>query len=132
MTKKCSTCGAVLEITEFYKCGKTKTGKTRYANECKACRKNRELDRYYGLKDDVDVFRKPCVKCGLDKPYLIEFHHRNSVEKEFTIAAWRKKSKKEFLKELAKCDPLCRNCHEEFHYLQRALGISYVDFISKV
>lgn len=129
--KVCSTCGKEFGLENFYKCGKTKGGKTRYACECKDCRKSREIKRYYELKDDVSVFRKPCVHCGLDKPYLIEFHHRNPNEKEFVIAHWRKKSRSEFLNELKKCDPLCRNCHEEFHHLKRELGITYDEYLKK-
>ena len=128
--KRCSTCGQVFPVDFFYKSGKTKSGKIKYSCECKDCRKQREMERYYDKKDDIDSFRKPCVHCGIDKPYLIEFHHRDPEEKEFVIAHWRKKSKESLIAELEKCDPLCRNCHEEFHYLHRTTGISYADYIS--
>lgn len=129
MKKVCSTCGQEFPIDNFYRCGHTKSGKIRYANECIECRRKRELDRYQELKKDVLKFRTPCVHCGIDKPYLIEFHHRNPEEKEFVIAHWRKKSKEAFLSELKKCDALCKNCHEEFHYLNGELGITYKEYL---
>lgn len=129
--KVCSTCGEKFPLDNFYKSGKTKKGNTRYSCECKECRKKRENKRYYEIKDDVSSYRKPCIHCGIDKPYLIEFHHRNPSEKEFVIGIWRKKSKEDFLREIKKCDPLCRNCHEEYHYLNRTMGITYSEYLEK-
>lgn len=129
MTKKCSTCGKEFPINNFYRSGYTKSGEIRYSCECKDCRKSRENKRYHSTKDKVSLFRKPCIHCGLDKPYLIEFHHRNPKEKEFVVGVWRKHSKESYLNEIAKCDPLCRNCHEEFHYLNRTLGITYEEYL---
>lgn len=131
MTKVCSTCGLEFPLTNFYRSGYTTSGKVRYSCECKECRKNRENKRYYETKDDVSVYKKPCVHCGIDKPYLIEFHHRDPNEKEFVIAHWRKKSRESYLNEISKCDPLCRNCHEEYHYLKRLKGITYAEYLKK-
>lgn len=131
MTKKCSTCGNVLPIEDFYKCGNHKNGGQRYACECKECRKERERDRYYDIAADVAEYRTACIRCGVDKPYLIEFHHRDPEEKEFTIAHWRKKSKRALIDELKKCDPLCRNCHAEFHYLHEKTGMTYDEYLCK-
>lgn len=130
-TKKCSTCNLEYPIDMFYRCGKTKKGVQRYSNECKECRKSREIKRYYELKDDILPYKRACTHCGVEKPYLIEFHHKNPSEKEFIISHWRKKSRFELIAELKKCDPLCRNCHEEFHYLNRTLGISYDEYLNK-
>lgn len=129
MKKICSTCGLEFDLSNFYRCGKTSKGNIRYSCECRDCRKQREIKRYYELKEDVLVYKKPCVHCGIDKPYLIEFHHRDPKEKEFVVAHWRKKSREAYLAELSKCDPLCRNCHEEYHYLNRVKGISYEEYI---
>ena len=129
--KKCSTCGREFELSNFYKCGRTTLGKVRYSCECKTCRKERENKRYYEIKDDVMAYKKPCVHCGIDKHYLIEFHHRNPSEKEFVVAHWRKKSREQYLNEISKCDCLCKNCHEEYHYLNRMLGITYEQYLNE-
>jgi hypothetical protein len=126
----CSTCKQVKSLNDFYKCGTTARGNIRISHECKECRKAREMQRYYDKTDVVDGFKKPCVHCGNNKLYLIEFHHRNPEEKEFVIAHWRKKSDDALMEELKKCDCLCKNCHEEFHYLNRTLGLSYPDYIN--
>lgn len=131
MKKKCSTCGLEFPLENFYKSGRTASGKIRYSCECKECRKNRENKRYYEIKDEVMDFKRPCIHCGIDKPYLIEFHHRDPNEKDFVVAHWRKKSKEAYLNEISKCDPLCKNCHEEFHYLNRTQGITYKEYLEK-
>lgn len=102
----------------------------RYSSECKECRKKREKNRYDEQYKEVEKLKTKCVHCGLEKPYLLEFHHRNPEFKEFTISQWRKHSKEELLKELKDCDALCKNCHSEFHYLNRKLGITYKDYLN--
>ena len=129
--KKCSTCGKEFELSNFYKSGRTSLGEIRYSCECKQCRKSREAKRYYETKEDVLSYKKPCVHCGIDKHYLIEFHHRNPNEKEFVVAHWRKKSREQYLNEISKCDPLCKNCHEEFHYLSKTIGITYEQYLNE-
>lgn len=52
------------------------------------------------------------------------------MEKEFTIAHWRKRSIKLLASEIEKCDTLCKNCHAEFHYLNRNFDISYQDYLN--
>jgi hypothetical protein len=56
-----------------------------------------------------------CSKCGYDKCFhAIDFHHRDPKEKKFNIGSMlRTKITPENLEELAKCDPLCANCHRE-------------------
>lgn len=129
MSKICGTCGQELSQEEFYKCGYTKSGVQRYAFECKSCRKAREMKRYYDLADAMMKYKTACVHCGEQRPYLIEFHHRNPAEKEFSISQWRKHSKIIIEEELQKCDPLCKNCHAEFHYMHEHLGLTYTDYI---
>ena len=59
-----------------------------------------------------------CQKCGYDKcPAAMVFHHPDSKEKDFGIAA--KGNYRSFDKikpELDKCILLCSNCHLEIHY----------------
>ena len=129
-TKTCSTCKKELPINNFYKCGLTKSGNIRYANECISCRKKREKERYDSQQLDLLMYKRRCVHCGLDKPYLLKFHHRNPNMKEFVIAHWRKHSRDTALKEIQECDTLCKNCHSEFHYLVKTKGITYLEYLN--
>jgi hypothetical protein len=59
-----------------------------------------------------------CNKCSYKKNIsALQFHHRNPSEKEFQLEL-RQLSNRNWdtiLKEHAKCDLLCGNCHSEHH-----------------
>lgn len=56
--------------------------------------------------------KKPCLDCGGEFPHpVMEFHHRDPDEKSFTIGMNLGSSRERLLKEMAKCDLLCANCH---------------------
>ena len=47
----------------------------------------------------------------------LEFHHRNTTEKEFAISKFKLYKFIDMIKnELDKCDVLCSNCHKEVHH----------------
>lgn len=72
-----------------------------------------------------------CIKCGIDKFYLLDFHHRDPREKEGELSDFSKGYELEkFFNELNKCDLLCANCHREFHYLNSLEGLTYEAFIN--
>jgi hypothetical protein len=53
-----------------------------------------------------------CYLCGFDKnPYALDFHHRDAKEKSFEIASYASRGIQTVLKEIAKCDVVCANCH---------------------
>jgi len=66
-----------------------------------------------------------CVKCGEDHPACIQFHHRDSEDKSFTIGQiiGRKRyvTLKKLEKEIGKCDILCGNCHSKLHWQERQM-----------
>ena len=128
--KNCTICGRTLDETEFYYKGYNRSGTRRVAAECKDCFKKREMDRYYEQYKLFIKHKTRCVKCGETRKYLLEFHHRDPDEKEFTAAHWRRHSKQDIEKELEKCDTLCKNCHAEFHHLEDVFGITYEDYMS--
>lgn len=71
-----------------------------------------------------------CRKCGTDKVYLLDFHHRDPVEKEEALATLSKNYDfDKYFEELKKCDLLCANCHREFHYLNAHDGITYDEYL---
>ena len=71
-----------------------------------------------------------CKKCGNNKVYLLDFHHRDPSKKEGELSDFSKGyNLDKFFLELEKCDLLCANCHREFHYLNTLNNLSYEDFL---
>jgi hypothetical protein len=53
-----------------------------------------------------------CKKCGFSgNQAALQFHHKNSKEKDFTIGNVANKSWDSIKKEIQKCLLLCANCH---------------------
>jgi 5-methylcytosine-specific restriction endonuclease McrA len=64
-----------------------------------------------------------CEDCGYGgSASLLEFHHRDPARKEFAVSRGSV-SRERMLREAAKCDLLCANCHRRRHARARtALG----------
>lgn len=79
--------------------------------------------RYKDRKIDyVDSLKTPCIKCGEIRKYVIDFHHIDPSTKLFNInTAIKERSWSDLKNEIQKCICLCRNCHQEFHYLYSSL-----------
>jgi hypothetical protein len=61
---------------------------------------------------------RKCVKCNEDRWWVIDFHHKDPSIKIKTIAVMLRSGyswEDVILPEIAKCDPLCSNCHAEEH-----------------
>ena len=137
----CKCCGKDKPKSELYADKNSNSG---VRSKCKACviegvqkrywEKRDEIREYHkkhyiGYKErqraqDAEYFEKvyalktPCVKCGDDRLYIVDFHHVDPKQKSFNI--YRKTSKRDFSvieNEAKKCVCLCRNCHGEFHHL---------------
>lgn len=59
-----------------------------------------------------------CPRCGCSHPAYLDFHHRESDEKEMAVGemvtyGYGKESLRE---EIEKCDVLCANCHRRAHH----------------
>lgn len=129
-TKICSKCGIEKPLTEYHKNGFDSHGNQKYRGYCKTCANARESARYREKKAFINSQRTPCVKCGESRIYVLDFHHVDETQKEFTIGKL-KKGKKELLQnEINKCVSLCANCHREFHYLHSKFGISLEDYLN--
>lgn len=85
----------------------------RAAYMVKAVDKRRKLIR----KMSIEHKGGQCAICGYDKcNNALEFHHRNSSEKDFGISAKGYTRSWEKVKaELDKCILICANCHREIH-----------------
>ena len=122
----CKECGIEKDISEYY----SSNGKTRKV--CKKCVRKAQNEKYHCHQKWLNDFKQehPCVKCGCDKFYLIDFHHINPKEKDYSISDNPNALIETILKELEKCVSLCANCHREFHYLEREQNISLQEYLN--
>lgn len=77
----------------------------------------RQQKRRKAIRELIESQKKPCIVCDENETCCIDFHHRDSTEKEFEIAdvCARKWSDTKILNELAKCVTLCSNHHRILH-----------------
>ncbi|HBY20804.1 MAG TPA: hypothetical protein DEG71_07320 [Clostridiales bacterium] len=117
----CSECYVKTFNTERF-CLKCNTIKP--ANEftptsvyCKKCLSKYTNDKWKKLKKDAVEYKGGrCEICGYNKCIAaLEFHHKNSSEKEFNIGSVRTLQISLIADELDKCILLCANCHREAH-----------------
>jgi hypothetical protein len=66
-----------------------------------------------------------CMSCGFSHPAALDFHHRDPEQKEFDISTspQRGMGRERILKEIAKCDILCANCHRILHWEEKSSPI---------
>lgn len=135
--KKCCDCGFKPK-SEFNKHNGRKDG---LCVRCRTCQQNKAREYYRKNKKTRDKAKqnakeraaklrkqydeyKSTLKCKLceeDHPATLDFHHRDSSAKEKEVADARVHcwSWKRILKEIAKCDVLCANCHRKLHWEKR-------------
>jgi len=133
--KVCSSCRAVKLVTDFNfkyresgvrhsycrECGKRltrshyKRNKRSYLDRnARAYQRHRELIR--------EAKSRPCADCGVQYPYYVmDFDHRDGVDKLFELHSVARKTAQSILREIEKCDVVCANCHRERTY-QRRVG----------
>jgi cellulose biosynthesis protein BcsQ len=75
--------------------------------------RDRERNR---KRNYINSKKQDCFFCGADKnKTIIEFHHKNPVEKEFTISNMKWMSYDKINSEIMKCWCLCQKCHTKLH-----------------
>jgi hypothetical protein len=63
---------------------------------------------------------KPCADCGVQYPYYVmDFDHREGESKVINLANASRLTRPTILKEIAKCDVVCANCHRERTYQRK-------------
>jgi hypothetical protein len=106
----CYKCG-VTDETLFYK------DKGRWAGTtslCIACMRVKTKARYAKRDEFLETLRQDgCRSCGNMNMYVIQFHHRYAKDENVRTSGRYPWSK--VLDELAKCMPLCANCHVLTH-----------------
>ncbi len=130
MTKKCPKCKRSLDESQF----NWKIKNVKLATHCKDCSRRyiREhyknnlqyyLDKAYrrNLKVRIESHKyigsylssHPCVDCGEKDILVLEFDHRDRIDKDFDISKITRQgySIKTLISEISKCDVRCANCH---------------------
>lgn len=81
---------------------------------CSTCRMN--YVRYVQRQKGIDILGGKCSNCDEADCEVLQFHHKNPAEKEFTLSAnWANKDWDKLEKEINKCELLCSNCHIKLH-----------------
>lgn len=60
---------------------------------------------------------------------MLDYHHKNPLEKEFTIGRASTRSQEALQEEISKCIILCANCHREFHHLNKSKELSLEEYL---
>lgn len=119
--KKCIVCGNELQGNQKMYCSanckqkahwyKFKEQSNSYHSQTKRALKRKLVF--------IQMLGGKCSICGYDKNMAaLEFHHRDSNEKNFPLSVRELSNTREdlLLEELKKCDLICSNCHKEKHY----------------
>jgi DNA polymerase II large subunit len=86
----------------------------RNRTRCGSC--NTKIRRFRAKAAAVKYLGGKCKKCGWEgNQAALQFHHKNSNEKEFNIGNVANKSWDVILQEMQKCILLCANCHAIHH-----------------
>lgn len=86
---------------------KAKVAKTNRAAHERRCERNREIIS--------QAKAGGCVACGETDQVCLDMHHLDPGEKEFLVSRAQAMSEERLRAEIAKCVPLCVNCHRKFH-----------------
>lgn len=131
--KTCCMCKESLPLTEFRSNKRRKDG---LQSQCIACQKeyrrqhytdNRQkyIDKAAVVKQGVASWWRDykkqfsCSTCGENHPACLDFHHPDGTKEKNVARMASNGSKRELLAEIAKCIPLCANCHRKLHYGER-------------
>lgn len=126
----CRTCGVAQPLSEFA-LKNERTGSR--STQCRSCQRTYAKEHYARNRDVylrkakrrnssvrdrfarflIAYFRDhPCVDCGVTDPRILEFDHREGVEKLAAIATLLKAQAWDaMIAEIAKCDVRCASCH---------------------
>jgi len=82
---------------------------------------NKKPNKRWKYKNKLAIwkFKKilSCIKCDINDPVILLFHHIDSNLKNGKISIIYEKSHNIINQEISKTVGLCHNCHEDFHYI---------------
>lgn len=136
-TKKCSMCEKILPKTVEFFATRTDRKNLTYQSNCRECQKKYRREHYLQNKkkyvEKASLYRKnvlewfkqikknlECEVCGEKRFWVLDFHHKNPLEKDQEVSnLTRRGNKKKILEEVEKCSVLCSNCHRDLHYREQ-------------
>jgi 5-methylcytosine-specific restriction endonuclease McrA len=117
--KRCSRCGQIKPIFSFWKNRSRRDGVQQYCVPCwsavRAPYRERHLqwrrDRHFEARRKITLIllEHGCAVCGIRDPDVLDFHHIKP--KLRPVSQMHEYAWKTILKEIAKCQILCSNCH---------------------
>jgi len=125
--KNCSGCHLVKPVEEFNFKYRAKGIRHLYCRECgkRQTRSHYKRNKRSYLKRNLRAYAerrqlvleaksRPCADCGIQYPYYVmDFDHKDGRLKEFALNTVHRVTKRAILREIAKCDVVCANCHRE-------------------
>lgn len=83
------------------------------AHQSYSAQKKRGLERKLYF---VNQLGGRCSSCGYEKNLAgLAFHHAGAKEFKLDVRSLSNRKSAAIIEEVAKCKPLCHNCHAEFH-----------------
>jgi hypothetical protein len=88
---------------------------------CRSCSRIRNSERREKYKTILDLARdRPCTDCKIKYlPHIMQFDHLPQYKKLFAVSLGRDYPVDKVLKEIAKCEVVCANCHAERTWQRR-------------
>lgn len=132
--KTCTRCKVDKNLTEFHKGSKNLDGLARWCKKCSAeydrlryvtgdkARKDRNKKLRQSKSQELIwniLCQSACKDCGITDPLVLEFDHMDDSSKSYNISEMYSSFKTEtILKEIAKCEIRCANCHRKRTIIQ--------------
>lgn len=152
MKKICNKCNTEKNLSEF---SKDKSSSDGYHGSCKLCKREGDRERYQKTQSYREQtkarsrrYREAnarlvsslktsmgCCICGENEhPSILDLHHLESEDKEFTISENRSRHPEQIINEIYKCVVVCRNCHGKIHVGIRTVlhDVAYVEQIKGI
>lgn len=110
----CHVCKTYQDESEFTRDATRSSGR---ASKCKTCARKvfavKQNERNAKTRATIQALKaNPCADCGIVlAPERMDFDHRDRATKLFDISEFYGKSKIALKEELAKCDLVCKPCH---------------------
>jgi len=139
--KYCPKCKQDKKLDDFGNNKSSKDGKQRVCKLCQSIYDNKfylnhkktyfkQVQAYNKKKKEDLKIGYSCLKCNDKRTYCLDFHHIDPKTKKDTVSRLINNGAYKLVREeIKKCIVLCRNCHAEFHYLQRKNNITIKQYL---